>query len=195
MIDFDKYAKEIYEQNKVVGWWDDPNRNVLETLQLVSTEIAEATEGERKDLMDDHLPHRKMGEVELADALIRMLDIGGRCGWVVDHIKNMNAIAGIVNVWISNLKQRNVPIGALHCLLTVALMQITEQYAPHEGFNEFSKSKQARGGYAVFLLSTVAVAELQGYDIEGAMIEKLEYNRHRADHKRESRAKTDGKKF
>lgn len=57
------------------------NRCIYQTLQLVVTEIAEATEGERKNLMDDHLPHRKMGEVELADALIRLLDMAGRYGW------------------------------------------------------------------------------------------------------------------
>ncbi|XUM19805.1 hypothetical protein ACRAVF_19255 [Bradyrhizobium oligotrophicum S58] len=37
---------------------------------LIVSEIAEAMEGERKSLMDDHLPHRKMVEVELADTLI-----------------------------------------------------------------------------------------------------------------------------
>lgn len=31
-------------------------------------------EGERKNLMDDKLPHRKMAEVELADILIRVFD-------------------------------------------------------------------------------------------------------------------------
>ena len=38
---------------------------------LTISEIAEAMEGERKNLMDDHLPHRKMAEVEIADAYIR----------------------------------------------------------------------------------------------------------------------------
>jgi NTP pyrophosphatase (non-canonical NTP hydrolase) len=31
-------------------------------------------EGERRDLMDDHLPQRRMAEVELADTLIRIFD-------------------------------------------------------------------------------------------------------------------------
>lgn len=44
---------------------------------LVVTELAETMEGARKDLMDDHLPHRKMEEVELADAIIRILDYAG----------------------------------------------------------------------------------------------------------------------
>ena len=80
-MDINILASEIYQQNKAVGWWDDPDRCIYQTLQLVSTEIAEATEGERKDLMDDHLPHRKMGEVELADTLTRILDLGGRYKW------------------------------------------------------------------------------------------------------------------
>ena len=41
---------------------------------LMVSELAEAMEGERKSLMDDKLPHRKMAEVELADALIRIFD-------------------------------------------------------------------------------------------------------------------------
>lgn len=44
---------------------------------LIVSEIAEAMEGERKGLMDDKLPHRKMAEVELADALIRIFDYAG----------------------------------------------------------------------------------------------------------------------
>lgn len=52
-------------------------RNVPECLCLIHSEISEALEGYRKDQMDDHLPHRKMIEVELADALIRIFDLGG----------------------------------------------------------------------------------------------------------------------
>ena len=38
-------------------------------------------EGERKGLMDDKLPHRRMAEVELADALIRIFDYAGAFGY------------------------------------------------------------------------------------------------------------------
>ena len=64
-------------------WWHDIetgeplDRNVGEMLMLVVSEIGEAMEADRKDLMDDKLPHRKGLEVELADAVIRIFDIAG----------------------------------------------------------------------------------------------------------------------
>jgi NTP pyrophosphatase (non-canonical NTP hydrolase) len=71
------------------GWWTDKTTgqrktleqvNVAEKLCLIHSEISEAMEGDRKNLMDDHLPHRKMIEVELADAMIRILDLAGFLG-------------------------------------------------------------------------------------------------------------------
>lgn len=38
-------------------------------------------------------------------------------------------------------------------------------------------------------------AGIKGYDLGGAVEEKIKYNRTRADHKRENRAKEGGKKF
>lgn len=49
-------------------------------LCLIHSEISEAMEGDRKSLMDSHLPHRQAREVELADAMIRILDLAGAYG-------------------------------------------------------------------------------------------------------------------
>lgn len=71
-------AAFVHEANE--KWWYDLekheriDRNVGELLCLIHSEISEAMEGHRKNLMDDKLPHRPMIEVELADALIRILD-------------------------------------------------------------------------------------------------------------------------
>ena len=71
-------AAQVHEANH--KWWHDMDtgerldRNKGELLCLVHSEISEAMEAERKDLMDDKLPHRKGAEVEMADALIRILD-------------------------------------------------------------------------------------------------------------------------
>jgi hypothetical protein len=53
---------------------------VAEKICLQHSELSEAMEGHRKGLMDDKLPHRKMLEVEFADALIRICDTAGAMG-------------------------------------------------------------------------------------------------------------------
>jgi NTP pyrophosphatase (non-canonical NTP hydrolase) len=81
-------ARDCHATNQ--HWWHHPatgerlDRNKGELLMLIVTEIAEAMEGERKNLMDDKLPHRKMAEVELADALIRIFDYAGAFGFDLD---------------------------------------------------------------------------------------------------------------
>lgn len=72
-------AQYCYMQSRDAGWHDKP-REVGTMLMLIVSEIAEAMEGYRKGLMDDHLPDRKMIEVELADAVIRIGDLAGKLG-------------------------------------------------------------------------------------------------------------------
>lgn len=54
---------------------------VAEKLCLIHSEISEGMEGHRKGKADDHLPHRQMLEVELADAVIRIADLAGALGY------------------------------------------------------------------------------------------------------------------
>lgn len=51
-----------------------------EKIALIHSEVSEALEGLRKDKADEHLPHRKSVEVELADAVIRIADLAGALG-------------------------------------------------------------------------------------------------------------------
>lgn len=77
------------------GWWTDlvtgdslrcdyPRgerpvgaKAVGEQVSLIHSELSEAYEGHRKDRQDDHCPEFTNFEVELADALIRILDTAG----------------------------------------------------------------------------------------------------------------------
>jgi NTP pyrophosphatase (non-canonical NTP hydrolase) len=89
-------SKEIFDRNLEVGWWESKDaREMTDTLihghaltkpqatliasklALCHSELSEALEGMRKGLNDDHLPHRPMIEVELADTIIRILDLSG----------------------------------------------------------------------------------------------------------------------
>lgn len=75
--------KEIHSVN--AHWWLDNNGvdirlNPLtfsNKLMLVVTEISEACEADRKNLMDEHLPHLDGKTVELADAILRIFDLAG----------------------------------------------------------------------------------------------------------------------
>lgn len=96
-----------HEASANAGWWTniktgeriDPWTTphlVAEKLMLIVSEVAEAMEGHRKNLMDDKLPHRKAIEVELADAVIRIGDLCGALGLdlggAIEEKMNFNAI-------------------------------------------------------------------------------------------------------
>ena len=74
-------TQDIHARNR--KWWVDLetgapiDRNVGEMIALCHSELSEALEGRRKGLQDDKLPEFSMLTVELADTIIRVLDLAG----------------------------------------------------------------------------------------------------------------------
>lgn len=74
-------TSRIHSDNRAKGFWDE-ERNLGETLLLVVTEIAEGFEDYRKGKeWSDKIPHFSPMEEELADALIRIMDLAGGMGF------------------------------------------------------------------------------------------------------------------
>ena len=93
-MSLDLLAQDCFEASKSKGFWDKES-NFGEAIALMHSELSEALEGRRKDLSDDHLPQYPMWQVELADCIIRILDLCGGMqvpiGQIVDEKLAYNA--------------------------------------------------------------------------------------------------------
>ncbi len=76
---FKVMQKEVYRNTVEKGFWES-NRSVAEAIALIHSELSEALEADRKGLMDNHLPHYKGLVVELADNIIRTMDLCEKLG-------------------------------------------------------------------------------------------------------------------
>lgn len=76
----------VHKTASDAGWYHDPatgkpiTRNFGEVVALMHSELSEALEADRKQLMDDKLPHRSGIEVEFADCVIRIFDTAKALG-------------------------------------------------------------------------------------------------------------------
>lgn len=169
-----RLANEIHEQNVQAGWWEGFVNKIdrHETaMMLVVSELSEAMEGHRKNLMDDHLPQFKMFDVELADALIRLLDLAGAYEMTLEELTIVN-----ITIDLRLLEDKTVPAQ----LLKIVTFCVTS--------NPFAAVDLAING-------VLHVARLNDVDIFPIIEAKREYNANRADHKRENRDADGGKKY
>lgn len=79
-------VKAAHGASRAAGWYTNKDgtpkeRNKGEMLMLIVSEVSEAMEGIRKNLMDDKLPDVEMCEAELTDVLIRVGDLAGFLGY------------------------------------------------------------------------------------------------------------------
>lgn len=172
---------------KTAGWWanletgedliETGNFNIGEKLCLIHSEISEAMEGHRKDLNDDKLPHRKMIEVELADAVIRICDLLGALN--VDYTESLSS--GNHKIWYRPV---NIPehLATIHHLVSIAF--------------DYRNHKTTLSGKLINVLFQIRTLEQQlDLDVGGAIAEKMAFNANRPDHKVENRKLGGGKAY
>ena len=163
----------IYNQNKELGWHDEP-RSYNTFACLFHSELSEAMEGLRKGLKDDKLKHYPMFQVELADFVIRCFDYLGSV-----FNDDYDTFEFVVNDTMTEIDM----LAWLHHSVSMS-MDVT--YEQQSSCNRYLSSA-IRGCFTF--------AEQEGFNLLQIINEKIEYNKHRADHKRENRAKDGGKKF
>lgn len=74
--------RAVYKMALEKGWWDEPREDGT-IIALIHSELSEALEGLRKDLISDKIPPFLAVEEELADVIIRIMDAAERRGWRV----------------------------------------------------------------------------------------------------------------
>lgn len=169
--DLNEAARIIHSAN--IKWWQDIDtgepiaRNPFELLALVVSELSECLEGERKNLMDDKLPHRKMAEVEMADAYIRLLDFSGGYAYRLSRTKLVEKVPPNKGHALFSLIDFVIRIGnsSTSAWINLALAYIEAYCTKH------------------------------GYDLYGAINEKMAFNAVREDHTHEARRIAGGKQF
>jgi len=78
---FYRIARVVHSNAKGHGWWDE-ERNNGEMLALIHSEISEGLEALRNgNARSDKITHRLGIEEELADAIIRIMDLAVARGW------------------------------------------------------------------------------------------------------------------
>jgi len=175
------FCSDIHNRNVQAGWWTDlstgtfKQRNIGELLMLICTELEEARQGQNTNCADDKLPHRSMLEVEIADALIRLGDL---CGYYVPDF----AEAFTAECWSDPDP------------LTTSGIVFSGGVFLAQAMEASRKNRTMAPALAKFAVWALRFSLQHNLQICSAVVEKLDYNAQRADHKIENRRKPDGKK-
>lgn len=183
------FTDACFNASYASGWWTDIKTgedlpcDVDLKMSLVHSEISEALEGARKNLMDDKLPHRTMLEVEIADVAIRLGDLVGRIEKEIG-IKGLFSVAlatemegmlasQLIGTLPNDLNRMHYYASRLHMLVV-----------NHTGSWGDYLEKLATLFFVI--IETCAYYNL---DLGGAVTEKMAFNANRADHKIANRAR------
>lgn len=72
-------AEELHSIARSKGFWDE-KKEFGTSIALIHSEISESLEGHRQQKKDEHCPEFDNWVIELADAIIRILDLAGSEG-------------------------------------------------------------------------------------------------------------------
>lgn len=171
--------KKIHDQNVEKGWWDSP-RSFSTLTNLNISEVSEAVEADRKNLMDDNLTHHKGVPVECADACIRTMD-------VLDWLDNCDFTPSphIINLIRGNKDDNDF----LLALSSYCFTKAWESNICHDDDLTYCKGHLVDALYVLFQV-------IVNYDHNPVelMLEKMEFNATRPDHMRENRQGLPGQK-
>lgn len=182
--DFQEQADRVHEAN--TKWWHDLHTgekldlNLGERLMLAISELSEAMEGARKNLMDDHLPSYPMFQVEIADCLIRMLDMTVGYRWGLDNTRIMQVI-----------NEPEIPtenVGEQLFLVSSLIIALYSMDLEDEGLD-----RRLMASVVIGMLFSLAIHH--HFNLWSVYEAKMRYNATRHDHTREGRLEAHGKRW
>lgn len=186
----------IYNYNVKAGWWDAPVRPDGTTIALIHSEVSESYTGFKTGDKDEHLPQYPNQLVELADAAIRIYDFFGHKKWNVE--KALDAVYRLGANDLAPVYETDVNFYKYYADLQEHISAALEGVRKNQVM-QIGEATEDVLDIAAFELA-IAIDMIYwvlrwGWPLEQALGDKRAYNANRADHKRENRAKEDGKKF